>query len=719
MEIKHIELKNFGPFIEKSIDIKDGITAFVGQMGSGKTMSLEAPYATSFMEFATRSKKLSYYARGVSEISTVWEDNGKQIMCSLNIGKESTNGSISIDKKTAYFSTQNTYIKALKPYFGDKNLWLATILCSQTKNGNFVELTKTPRKDIFYQILNLRMYDFITEKASIKRKDAEKLKNELDGKISLIDSQIKEFEADLSKENFQELQKTVFEQKTRLDELTPKVKQFQEYHIIENQLKGVNLELSAINFSNTDESIKKFNVSSANTEIINTNKFIQDSEKTLSDISLLTEELVSITKEADNEKKNNIELKQDITDADIKIMHDNLYKVSTDITNASNVLAALNKEKIDLENKKLYTPPCGDNFKGCLLKQEQTNIHEKLNTLNTKISKEANQSDIDKMIGYKNTLALKITEAEKIKKVIWNLESLRKKYREVKQKVDLLTAQLGESATERRQKISLFQKHIDELHKKVDLSFKYQELLGKYKALTAQKKELTLKISGIPYDSKIEDEFSVLSKTYPDVNDKFIRLSERYNNVTLLKEQRVSVESNLNIVNKEVSEYLIIEDMCGYNGIPSIEIDSAIPEIENIATTLLNEANWNYKVRLETQKDGSQKEKSKYKILETLEVLVIDGNDSLLKSVEDLSVGQKSIIGEAISLALTILAKRNKVISIDTLFRDETTANLNKEAAANYITLLRNAMLIGGFKNVIYVTHQEFLLSQVDHIVSF
>jgi DNA repair exonuclease SbcCD ATPase subunit len=255
------------------------------------------------------------------------------------------------------------------------------------------------------------------------------------------------------------------------------------------------------------------------------------------------------------------------------------------------------------------------------------------------------------------------------------------------------------------------------LSKNINLSIQYNESVTKHKTLQKQLEELTSKLKAIKYDEAKEKQYNELSSSLPQLKNQLATLIEKNRQLQELKSQQESLEKNLKDLKQDLSEYIIISDMCGPNGIPSIKIDAVIPEVESIANNLLQESNWGYQIRLETQKESVQK--NKYKILETLEIVVLDETDRLTKLVSDLSIGQRSVISEAINLALAIIAKQKGIIDIETLFRDETTSNLNREAATNYVKLLRNAMNMGGFKNLIYITHQDFLLSQMDHVVNF
>ena len=62
-------------------------------------------------------------------------------------------------------------------------------------------------------------------------------------------------------------------------------------------------------------------------------------------------------------------------------------------------------------------------------------------------------------------------------------------------------------------------------------------------------------------------------------------------------------------------------------------------------------------------------------------------------------------VGEAIGLALSIFNSRKSGIRWETLFRDETAGALDPENAQRYVSMLRRALSLGGYRQVIYVAH--------------
>jgi len=714
MKLEKISIKNVGPIREKEIEVKDGITAFVGQLGTGKTMALEMPFVTTFLEFATRSKKIQDYIRGNGLISTTWDKDNQKINFTLKIDKESIQSEISINGNTKSFATQSQYLSAVEPYFPPKNLWLSTVLCAQTKVGSFVELTKTPRKEIFYQILNLAQYENIADKANEKSKTLTSESTMLEGKLSVIKDTIKNYESALSESKFDNLKQLVESQQKLLEMLAAEVANYPMYHALKDQIISISKELESIKLDSFPPEIKDFNSTKATERLAIISDNVSTLQKQLNDYQTIVNELAEIEKQANEAKKY---ISETVSDEEIKALKEEYIKLTNTLPQISADIKTIKAKISELQSRKLYKPPCGDLFSNCELKRELVNTVKQLEEYQQKLKQLPTDDGLKQMYTQRMELEKKITNYDKNAKLIWKINSFREQYKSKKNVLNNLvisTEELKKIAENRLNKLINEEK---ELSKNINLSIQYNESVTKHKTLQKQLEELTSKLKSIKYDEAKEKQYNELSQSLPQLENQLATLTEKNRQLQELKSQQASLEQSLKTLKQDLSEYIIISDMCGPNGIPSIKIDAVIPEVESIANNLLQESNWGYQIRLETQKESVQK--NKYKILETLEIVVLDETDGLTKLVSDLSVGQRSVISEAINLALAIIAKQKGVIDIETLFRDETTSNLNREAATNYVKLLRNAMNMGGFKNLIYITHQDFLLSQMDHVINF
>lgn len=150
----------------------------------------------------------------------------------------------------------------------------------------------------------------------------------------------------------------------------------------------------------------------------------------------------------------------------------------------------------------------------------------------------------------------------------------------------------------------------------------------------------------------------------------------------------------------------------GPDGVQALEISEAGPQVSALANDLLDACyGGRFQVAIETlapKKSGGYKE--------TFQIRILDGESG--RSVSRGSGGEMVVIDEAIRLALAIFNTHRSGFEIRTLYRDETTGALSPKNADRYVTMMRRAMEIGGFRQVIFVAHQEHVWRQADAVVS-
>ncbi|MCB1305687.1 MAG: endonuclease, partial [Leptospiraceae bacterium] len=81
------------------------------------------------------------------------------------------------------------------------------------------------------------------------------------------------------------------------------------------------------------------------------------------------------------------------------------------------------------------------------------------------------------------------------------------------------------------------------------------------------------------------------------------------------------------------------------------------------------------------------------------------------------SGGEQAVIVEAISLGLALYKRQHSNADLLTLIRDETTAALTDENALLYLKMLRKAVSLGGFRQVLFVSHKTCLSELSDAII--
>jgi exonuclease SbcC len=162
------------------------------------------------------------------------------------------------------------------------------------------------------------------------------------------------------------------------------------------------------------------------------------------------------------------------------------------------------------------------------------------------------------------------------------------------------------------------------------------------------------------------------------------------------------LEVDLRAAHAELADWTRLGKDLGRDGLQAMLVDSACAELTALCNDLLHEAfgpRWS--VSFETQRLDSKGKRQ----LEGMDVRVLDTERGRDDFVESYSGGERTVLGEAVSLALTVLACRRYGFDRPTLVRDETSAALDPEKAVAYVAMLRRAAQMIDADRVLLVSH--------------
>lgn len=165
-----------------------------------------------------------------------------------------------------------------------------------------------------------------------------------------------------------------------------------------------------------------------------------------------------------------------------------------------------------------------------------------------------------------------------------------------------------------------------------------------------------------------------------------------------LEAERASIEEDL-------SDWTLLAQSLGRDGLQAAEIDSAVPELEALINDLLSTCVGRWTVRIDTvrQSDSARKQ------VECLEFMILDseptGPASDWRPASTLSGGEAVLVGEAIALGLTMLSAARLGVDRPTLVRDESGAALDPTKTRAYVAMLRRAVEIVRADKLLIVSH--------------
>lgn len=186
-----------------------------------------------------------------------------------------------------------------------------------------------------------------------------------------------------------------------------------------------------------------------------------------------------------------------------------------------------------------------------------------------------------------------------------------------------------------------------------------------------------------------------------------VRAQETAARVAALQDERDAVAA-------ELADLTRLELDFGRKGIQSAEVDSAGPELTELANDLLHQCHGpQFTVMVQTQRlDADGK-----KLIEECNIRVIDSVKGTEKDIEEHSGGELVLLGVAMRLALAMLSARRSGITDFTIVCDEGGAALDPANNRAFLAMLRRAIAITGARHVLLVSHSEEVQKMCDHII--
>ncbi len=175
-----------------------------------------------------------------------------------------------------------------------------------------------------------------------------------------------------------------------------------------------------------------------------------------------------------------------------------------------------------------------------------------------------------------------------------------------------------------------------------------------------------------------------------------------------------ALQEKLAPMEKDLADWRWLGRGLGREGVQALELDAAGPRVSGLANELLADAYGSrFQIRFETQAakaDG-------HGVKETFDVVVVDTERGREGNGEDLSGGEKVIVGEALGLAVGLFHAQAAGVSLGTVIRDETVGALDPENGERYLAMLRAFLRVGHVHQLLYVAHNPALVDMADAVI--
>lgn len=734
---------------------KPGLIALTGKNGSGKTTIMENLHPFRTMVSRSGSLQSHFYLKDSYRIlefehaGDIYESrilidaltNGSEAY--LNVYQKNGNNMVPLND-----GKLTTYDDEIEKVLGSHELFFNSVFSGQKSKG-IAELKPADRRKLFYELLNLNVYEQYLEQTKSKLKATEIQLAEIEGKIKSID---------ISLDKWNEMETA------RVEALNQQAKLISEISRCETEIDKTNSSIRKleIEISKSEDAIKRnaeirkqINdkeerieslTTAHNSKITRYNSEIEDSNKLILKNKSLAESKVEI--------ENNIELIRkniDKLNEKSKIKIDLQSKLSELQNNYSaglklfepkqKNLTELRQDKIKAEAELKSVQHAIDSYKGSVklidnvpcdsetgtncqfLKkayEEKLALPEfskKLQDVNNQVSVITNSiSELDaELCGemeefeltYQNEVAkvnsklltvdieiegLAIDKApniEKLQKALTEANDAENQIALYQQKIESTTNTVREAVETFDIELARLRSEIDQLNNQlVDENFEHLDF-----ELTNCKDELKILLESKSVKTNEMDQYGKIIATI-EVEQKQFQDNEK--KVAELTAQKQHIE-------KEITDWTFLCKAFDKTGIPVLKLENSGVEITMIANDLLSLFENKFRIVFET----TSLTKDKKKLKETFDINIVE--DDGVCEIGNKSGGQQVWLETAIQLAISQVS-RQQGKNIETGFLDEKDGALDLNNAYAYIEMIRKAHEMSGVHNTFVITHRSELL---------
>lgn len=714
MQPLKITLKNIGPYNDATLSFKEvsgEVVAITGLNGGGKTFLVDSVYCALYRTFPSR-ENVYKYCRPDAQITFDFSANGNEYRTVLNINpkKREMEPWLMIKTGPDAFSPltdgkNGTFDTEIAKLVGTGESTLASVFASQNKNGSFISLKKADRKDLFIDMLGLGKLQLLSEAASTKEVESKNAYEALWAKTELLKSA-----AEVPSVDIQSLAE-------QLDSMREKVV------AAEDEVSKFTSELAVIQSSTT--SLDEVNQKRAAIEkkISAIKKDKAEADRAVSETTLLVGNIDDLRLAA---------LDHDAIERD-------LAKSRSDQASLSAQVSAYHRDKAK------YTQAVSD------LEKEKSKIKSSVNILVSKIERAGSDSSIidtvpcqgigdcaecqflvgaikardsvsDLEAERDNSSAELLIIDQKIKELSapdpTAISAIQSRLQETERKVKEGEKQLAE-ATAAKNKLARAESAIENL----------ESLKGRSARLAEEASTVGLELSALDdiYGAAQEGQSRVLvaqnklgnSKVAMDdakskLNISLANLSRAEAQKQIADKAKLDIEAltpQLTKIERDRKQWSMLAKSFGKSGIQSLEIDASGPAVSEICNDLLFSCfGPRFAVRFITQ--SLKADNSGYR--DDFDIYVSDADNNREGSIDDLSGGERVIVAEAVSLAISLFNRSLARTGWSSIWRDEAAGALDKEKSMLYIKMLRRARELGHFDRLFFIEQQAIVTENAD-----
>jgi len=671
-----------------------GLIAIVGENGAGKSTLIGSVFAGLFRQLPGQKRSLyDFCTHPNSEIDMTFSVNGGRYRSLLKLDPKARQmESYIFDHQGVALASgkKGAFADWTSKHVGSAGSFLASIFSSQRRTGNFLSLERSERKELFItQLLGLERLRLISA-------TARGFADEKGKKVLVLEGEKKGISQVLATESeFDDVKALGLELEALGSRLQGLEAEKGEHELRTQELQGRESERRALE-SQRQELNRRFEKYKG--EIAQLRKQISEDDRVLAG-----------REGPDGFRERERAVVEKITQLHRRIEETQELEASNSEVETAlrTVEADMNLKRRDLnrsraESEELESVPCGGQgpYAGCVkirrafqARQQLPVIEGELSTLGLEL--EAQRGSLVTIPVSSAELTRQLREAERERR---DVEAIRRRQEEA-----------GIAEARRAERAAALERAVQD---EVALD---GQVLGVEKEL-AQFQGLELEMRAVRRQvEEINGSLSQIRSERERLVARRAQAEQRLHQVEAARRRATTLEGELSEARIERDDFDYLAKVFGPDEIQLCEIQSAGPTVSNLVNALLEGCFDNkFEVRFRTQRpraDGRG-------FVDDFDIEVRNKTLDRTCLVDELSGGQFVLVNEAVNLGIAIHNMRQvDGIRHETLFRDETVGALDTKNAREYVRMLRHAMDIGGFYQVIFICHAPQIWELADRIL--
>ena len=670
-----------------------GLIALVGPNGAGKSTLIGSIFAALFRQLPGQKRSLyDFCTHPKPEIDLAFSVNGQRYRSLLKIDPKSRQmESYLFNGEGAPLANgkKDVFQELIRKRIGTIEFFESAIFSNQKRTGNFLGLDRSERKELFIrELLGLDRLRLISTAAKEKAEEAAKTTIGLEGQSKSLRELV-----DGGVENPAEVEARLADVSSRLERAEAE-KRGVELRMLELQAADTNRRPLLAEIETLKQRLRK-----TVAEIAETNNQVARDESLLAgkkDLTGLTERETVLAARIEElhrqiQEIQGLETSNRGTERTFQTLDGELR----------NNLAEL--ERLRVEHEELAMVPCrGEGpYASCPKIRRAVAAGQKIPTLEGEVATLSLEVEVQR-----SSLLQIVTPSFELTRTLEGCERDRRKVDQERQRYQELRA------VEARRDERL--KALDRLaHGRAEVT---EELEKKESALFAFS-DLDAKMHGSRREVENAERLIVSCRRERDsLIARQAQIKQRQDQLEAARTRLSQVEAGLGTARAECDDFNYLAKAFGPDEIQLCEIQAAGPEVSTLVNALLEGCFDNkFEIRFRTQRpkaDGRG-------MVDDFDVEVRNKNLDRTCLVDELSGGQFVLVNEAVNLGIAIYNMRQgESIRYETLFRDETVGALDSANAREYVRMLRRAMDLGGFHQVIFICHTPLVWELADRILS-